>query len=65
MKNHLKNKNNNKDLVNTTSFLQSIEISSTNTDINTYAKESGQKDIDEIITKYLNLKKKINLLYNK
>ncbi len=62
MKNHLKN---NKNSINTTSFLQTVKISSTDINTLTHTKEHGQKDIDEIITKYLNLKNKINLLYNK
>ena len=58
----VKSKNINQDnSINTTSFLKTVE----NTDINlTSQKEFQQKDIDEIIIKYLNLKKKLNLLWN-
>jgi hypothetical protein len=51
------------DFINTTSFLKTIETTGINVNPNEYA-EFGQKDVDEIITRYLILKKKINVLLN-
>lgn len=56
---HDKNKKN----IDTTSFLKTVEISEF--DINSLNNDIKDKDVEEIVFKYLNLKKKINLLWNK
>ena len=47
----------------TTSFLKTVEISELN--INSMTNNIKDKQVEEIITKYFDLKKKINLLWNK
>lgn len=59
-----KNTNKNNDItVETTSFLKTIQ--SSELDINLSNGGIKEKEIEEIVSKYLNLKKKFNLLWNK
>ena len=47
----------------TTSFLKTVQSSELN--INSSNNNIKEKEIEEIVSKYLNLKKKFNLLWNK
>lgn len=47
----------------TTSFLKTVQ--SSELDINLLNENIKEKEIEEIVSKYLNLKKKFNLLWNK
>jgi hypothetical protein len=58
-----KYKNNNNNTFETTSFLKTVQTSEL--DINSVNNNIKQKEIEEIVSKYLDLKKKINLLLNK
>jgi hypothetical protein len=57
------NKSNSKSNMETTSFLKTIESTSVNKTSST--NNIQDKEIDEIICKYLDLKKTINLFWNK
>ena len=48
---------------NTNSFLKTLETIDNN-QISVLNTDYRQKDVDEIIIKYLNLKKKLNLMWN-
>lgn len=61
-KNKSKTTNNNTTFE-TTSFLKTIE--SSELDINLFNDNIKEKEIEEIVSRYLNLKKKFNLLWNK
>ena len=58
MKNNLKNKKNINQSLNTSIFLKSVET----TELNNNTINVNINEIEIIINKYLNLKKKINLL---
>ena len=57
------NKNNMNKNVETTSFLRTIE--SSQIDITSLISGVQNKQVDEIVSKYLDLKKQINLFWNK
>lgn len=48
-----------------TSFLRTIESSQINKLNSNSENNNQQKDVDEIVLKYLNLKNKLNILWNK
>jgi hypothetical protein len=56
-------KNNQNKNIETTSFLKTVE--SSEIDITSLNNNINDKQVEEIVSKYLDLKKKINLLWNK
>lgn len=60
-----KNMNNDKTIIETTSFLKTVQSSELDNNSSNNNIKEKEKEIEEIVSKYLDLKKKINLLWNK